>query len=130
MERTYSELMMLPSFVERLDYLGLWDTPHVSPRHMSEVFYKHKTWLEVREDIIIRDLGCDLGIEGLDIDGPIYVHHVNPLTEDDIAEWSYKLFDPENLIACSMTTHNTIHYGKKEKLTPLPERSPGDTILW
>lgn len=128
--RTYSELLTIPSFVERLEYLGLWDTPHVSPRHMSEAFYKHKSWRKTREDIIVRDLGCDLGVFGLDIIGPIYVHHIDPITEEDILSWSFKLFDPENLIACSMDTHNIIHYGKKEAVQPLVERRPGDTTLW
>ena len=126
--RTYSELITLETFEERLSYLSLKDVPHESPRHMSESFYKSKAWLVTREDIIKRDFASDIGILGIDIFGPIYVHHINPLTETDILEQSYKCYDPENLICVSMRTHNIIHYGDKEE--PYVERKPGDTKLW
>lgn len=124
----YSEAIKFESFDERLDYLKLWDVPHTSPRSVSMSLYKHKRWLITRDEIIKRDLGCDLGVFGIYIYGPIYVHHINPITEHDIEIWSDVLFDPENLIATSMDTHNSIHY--KPAAPPLVERQPGDTKLW
>lgn len=127
--RTYSELMKLATYEERLDYLRLWGAPHTSPRAVSLAFYKSQEWLSTRESIIIRDCGFDLGIFGRYIYSPIYVHHINPIDESDISKWSDKLFDPENLITSSHDTHNTIHY-RKDKITPYVERSPNDTKLW
>ena len=124
----YSDVVRLESFDERLDYLKLWDVPHTSPRSVSLSLYKHPQWLATREEIIKRDLGCDLGVFGIYIYGPIYVHHINPITEQDIEVWSDVLFDPENLIATSMQTHNSIHY--KPDDFKLVERQPGDTKLW
>lgn len=126
---TYSELIKFESFDERLDYLKLWNVPHTSPRSISESFYKSKAWREVREFIIRRDLGCDLGKFGVYIYGSIYVHHVNPITEEDIVQWSDSLIDPENLISTSLTTHNFIHYKPDDKV-PYVERQPNDTKLW
>lgn len=126
---SHSELTQLETFDERLEYLKLWGVPHTSPRHLSQSFYKHKLWLATRDAIIKRDWGFDLGVFGIYIHGPVYVHHMNPLSEEDILEWSPKLFDPENLIATSMKTHNLIHYKPSEKL-PYVERRPEDTKLW
>lgn len=126
--RTYTGMMKLDTFAERLTYLKLWDTPHESPRQLSMAFYKHPRWLSVRDSIIKRDLAMDLGMYGLDIYGPIFVHHIDPLTEIDIATWSSKCFDPDNLICTSLDTHNTIHYKPKED--EWVERTSGDTKLW
>lgn len=95
---------------------------------MSQSFYKSKRWLATRDELIKRDLAFDLGCFGIYIDGPIYMHHINPITEEDIANLADCLFDPENLIATSMGTHNLIHYGPKEE--PYVERKPNDTKLW
>lgn len=114
----------------RLEYLMLLDGNATSPRHMSNRFYKSSEWLRVRDEVIERDLGCDLGILELPIEGPIIVHHINPLCEEDIENWNVeKLFDKDNLICCSIQTHNMIHYGKPKE-EEYVERTPGDTILW
>jgi 5-methylcytosine-specific restriction endonuclease McrA len=127
--RSYSELVLLPTFSERLAYLKLLDNNVTSPRHMSAQFYQSKTWKFLRKQIIDRDLGFDLGIFGVYIDGPMLVHHINPINESDIVYQTNKLLEPENLITVSGNTHNLIHYNKKEKVTWV-ERAPGDTKLW
>lgn len=124
----YSEVVKLKTFDERLDYLKLWNVPHVSPRGISQRLYKNAVWGETRDSIIKRDFGFDLGVFGIYIDGPIYVHHINPITEEDLMEWRPCLLDPENLISTSLNTHNFIHY--KPGDTPYVERTPGDTTLW
>lgn len=127
--KSYSELILLPSHSERLEYLKLLDNNATSPRHMSEAFYKSKTWLMIREQIIERDLGFDLGVFGVYINGPMLVHHINPINESDIIHQTKRLLDPENLITVALNTHNTIHYKQEEKDTWV-ERTPGDTKLW
>jgi 5-methylcytosine-specific restriction endonuclease McrA len=127
--RSYSELIKLESFDERLAYLKLLDNDVMSPRHMSRDFYKSDLWKILRKQIIDRDLGFDLGVFGVYIDGPMLVHHINPINENDIIFQTKKLLDPENLITTSYNTHNLIHYNKKEK-EPWVERTPGDTKLW
>lgn len=99
-----------------------------SPKHMSNKFYKSKAWRDCRNEIIRRDFGMDLGVNGVEINGTIIVHHINPITEQDINSWSPKLFDPENLISVSIETHNIIHYGQPKE--PYTERQPNDTTLW
>lgn len=128
-ERSYSELILIPSFSERLEYLKLLDNNAESPRHMSGDFFKSKAWLTVRDMIISRDLAFDLGVFGVYIDGPMYVHHINPINEYDIRNQTRRLLDPDNLITASMLTHNAIHYKKSEKEVWV-ERRPGDTKLW
>lgn len=127
--RSYSELIKLPSFSERLEYLKLFDNNALSPRHMSEQFYRSKTWKTIRSIIIERDLGFDLGVFGVYINGPMIVHHINPIEESDIIYQTKKLLDPENLILTSINTHNIIHYNNVVK-EEWVERTPGDTILW
>lgn len=130
MIRSYSELIQLPSFAERLKYLQLFDEKYLSPRSLSPTFYKSLAWLSVRKEILIRDGYSDLGIRGLLIDSDIIVHHINPLEIQDIEEQNVdKLLDPENLICVSYETHNKIHY-KKAEIELLQERSAGDTKLW
>lgn len=129
MSRSYSELIKLKSYEERLDYLKLRDNNALSPRHMSMSFYKSDAWKTVRELMIQRDLGFDLGVFGVYIEGPMYVHHINPISESDIKYRTKKLLDPENLITTSRDTHNKIHYSQQEK-DEWVERTPGDTILW
>ena len=127
--RTYSELFLIPTFSERLEYLKLLDNNVLSPRHMSGEFYSSKTWKTVRKEILKRDLGFDLGVFGVYIDGPMLVHHINPIDESDIIYQTSRLLDPENLITVSTNTHNLIHYNKKVK-EKWVERKPGDTKLW
>lgn len=121
--------MTLKSFSERLDYLKLGDNNALSPRHMSMPFYKSKIWETTRDIILQRDLGFDLGIFGVYIDGAMYVHHINPISEYDIVHMTKKVLDPENLITASGETHNKIHYNQQEKDVWV-ERKPGDTKLW
>lgn len=127
--RSYSELITIDSFAERLEYLKLLDNNVSSPRHMSASFYNSRMWRRIRKKIVDRDLGFDLGIFGVYIDGPMIVHHINPINESDIIYQTKKLLDPENLITSSGNTHNLIHYNKVEK-EEWVERRPGDTKLW
>lgn len=127
--KTYSELIKLDNFEDRLDYLKLLDNNATSPRHMSMSFYKSDTWRMIRQSILERDLGFDLGMFGVYIEGSMLVHHINPIDENDIRLQSRKLLDPENLITTSNHTHNLIHYNQQEKEQWI-ERTPGDTKLW
>lgn len=127
--KSYSELIKLPSFNERLEYLKLYDNNALSPRDVSMNFYKSNIWMVTRNEIITRDLGFDLGVIDMYIYGQTIVHHINPITEYDIIDFTRKLLDPENLITTSIETHNIIHYDKKVKDIWV-ERTPGDTILW
>lgn len=127
--RTYSELIEIQEFSDRLLYLKLLDNNVTSPRHISSDFYKSRSWEIIRKQIINRDLGFDLGIFGAYIDGPVFVHHINPIDENDILNQTNKLLDPENLITTSLDTHNKIHYNTEDK-EEWVERTPGDTKLW
>lgn len=127
--KSYSELSQLESFEERLNYLKLLDNNATSPRHMSMPFYKSDLWKMTRQQIIDRDMGFDLGVFGVYIEGPMFVHHINPINENDIRYQTQKLLDPENLITTSNDTHNTIHYNAVEKESWV-DRTPGDTKLW
>lgn len=127
--KTYSELITLESFDDRLAYLKLLDNNAVSPRHMSIGFYKSDTWRMIRQQVLDRDLGFDLGVFGVYIEDSMLVHHINPIDENDIRLQTKKLLDPENLITTSNHTHNLIHYNKKEK-EQWVERTPGDTKFW
>jgi hypothetical protein len=129
MIKSYSELVTLKSFSERLKYLQLFDNNATSPRHMSMDFYKSRAWKHIRQITIDRDLGFDLGVFGVYINGDILVHHINPINETDIIYQTNRLFDLENLITVSVNTHNNIHYNKQEK-EQWVERTPGDTRLW
>lgn len=128
--RSYSELMKHESFYERLAYLQLFDGNVSSPREISQEFYKSDLWIRMREKIILRDFGCDLGSKGIYIRGPIIVHHINPIDKNDILNRTDKLLDPENLIATSINTHNKIHYKKSDTHEDYQERKEGDTIPW
>lgn len=125
---SYSEMLTFKTFDERLNYLRLSDKINESPRTMSNPFYHDPRWRACREAVILRDLGSEFGLMGYDITGNIIVHHINPLTEYDIENDLYKLFDPENLISVSIPVHNEIHYGKPK--IEFIERTPGDTKLW
>lgn len=128
-ERTYSEASKPETFDDRLNYLWLNQKVVDLDRSIARKFYKTRKWLKTREEIRRRDLGSDLGVFGQYIYGDIYVHHINPITTKDILTDSPVLYDPENLICCSLETHNTIHYSPAPKI-PYVERKPGDTKLW
>ena len=134
--KRYSELTQLNTFEDRFNYLKLsgvvgYDTFGFD-RYMNQQFYRSKEWKKLRDQIIIRDNACDLGIPGREISGRVYIHHINPLTQDDITNSTENLFDPENLICVSQETHNAIHYGDSSYLekNKVIERTPGDTCPW
>lgn len=133
--RTYSELKRLPTFSERFNYLNLQGTVGATTfgfdRHINQLLYKSDAWKWARDEVIIRDLGCDLGIEGYEIHGRIVVHHMNPITVEDVLNNDIKVFDPEFLIATTHNTHMAIHYGDESLLPkPLVKRRKNDTIPW
>lgn len=133
--RTYSELITLPTFEERYQYLRLdgrvGKETFGFDRWLNQRFYKDPEWRSIRDDVIIRDNGCDLGIEGRDIRSLIIVHHMNPITQEDILERRSILLDPENLICVTDRTHKAIHYGNEELLDKGPIiRTKNDTCPW
>lgn len=123
----YSELITYPDYQSRLLYLSLLDGNRSSPREESMGFFKSHAWLNFRRAIIKRDMSFDLAVFGVYIPDKIIVHHINPVTIDDIRNMTPMLLDPENVITTSMLTHNIIHYGEPEE--PIVRR-PGDTIFW
>ena len=133
--RSYSELITLPTFEERYRYLRLEgqvgrDTFGFD-RYLNQVFYQSQRWKSVRNQVIIRDNGCDLGMDGHEIYGKIIIHHMNPITIEDIERESEFLLDPEYLICTTHNTHNAIHYGDENLLITAPiERSMHDTCPW
>lgn len=135
MIRTYSELEQLDTFEERFRYLALRGSVGYSTfgfdRYLNQGFYSSREWKRIRSHLIIRDGGCDLGIEGYDIHGRLLIHHMNPISAEDIIHGEDSLVDPEFLITTTHQTHNAIHYGD-ERLLPRPyvPRRPGDTKLW
>lgn len=134
--KTYSELILLPTFEERFDYLKLdgtvSDLTFGADRYLNQIFYGTPEWRRARNEVIIRDDGCDLGIGDRPIYRRIYIHHLNPLSKEDILQRRSCLFDPENLICVSFDTHQAIHYGDVNLLTPSKpvERKPNDTCPW
>lgn len=135
MNRTYSELTTFDTFEERFEYLKLEGRVGRETfgydRYLNQLLYKDKVWLRTRRDIIIRDNGCDLGIPGRQIHGKVLVHHIDPITVEDILNRHPKVFDPDNLVCTSLLTHNAIHYSD-ESILPLDpvERRPNDTCPW
>lgn len=133
--RTYSELIRLPTFEERFEYLRLdglvgKDTFGFD-RYLNQLFYNTSEWKHIRNDIITRDFGCDLGIPDLEISGRIYIHHINPLTKEDILYKTDYLFNPEYLICTSFDTHQALHYGNTDRLQRGPIiRTKNDTCPW
>ena len=133
--RTYSELIRLPTFEERFRYLKLdglvgKDTFGFD-RYLNQEFYRSKEWKEVRDFVIVRDNGCDLGMDGYEIVGRIYIHHMNPITVNDIVHSSDFLLNPDYLICVSHNTHNAVHYGDEDILVTAPiERRKNDTCPW
>ena len=135
--RTYSELITIPTFLGRYEYLKIGgrvgEETFGYDRWLNQQFYQSPEWRMFRNEIIIRDLGRDLAMEGWDINDRIYIHHLNPITKNDIIERNlFVLMNPENSICCSFSTHNAIHYGD-ETLLPIQmvvERTPYDTCPW
>ena len=133
--RTYSDLITLPTFKERYEYLKLdgivGEETFGFDRYINQIFYKSKEWLEVRDYVIIRDNGCDLGIESHEIHNRILIHHMNPIRKEDILNRSDILLNPEYLITTTKRTHDAIHYGDKNILLDTPiERIKNDTCPW
>ena len=133
--KCYSELKTFPSFEERFDYLRLRgkvgkDTFGFD-RIFNQMFYRSKEWKSIRDSVIIRDNGCDLGVEGMDIYGRIIIHHMNPISLDDIKDNTDFLLNPEYLISTTHSTHNAIHYGNEQLIMKNPiERKKFDTCPW
>jgi hypothetical protein len=135
MIRTYSELVKLETFEERFRYLALkgivGDSTFGHDRYVNQLFYRSREWRQMRHQIIARDLGCDLGIEGYEIHDAVYIHHMNPMTVESIAHGDSSILDPEFLISATHRTHNAIHYGDETLLLKaFVPRRPGDTKLW
>lgn len=133
--RRHSELVRLHTFEDRLEYLrlggGVGRATFGFDRHINQRFYRSQQWREVRNYVIVRDEGCDLGVIGHEIHVEILIHHMNPMSVDDIVHGADWILDPEFLITTTRMTHNAIHYGGED---PYPkvvaERAPGDTQLW
>lgn len=133
--RSYSELRSLDTFLERYEYLRLKgrvaDPTFGIDRWMNQDFYRSTEWKQVRQYVIARDLGRDLGVEGYDIHDRVIIHHMNPMVPHDIIHSADYILDPEFLIATTHNTHNAIHYGDRSLLRMEPvDRRPGDTKLW
>lgn len=133
--RTYSELIKIPTFEERFQYLRLdgvvGESTFGFDRYLNQIFYRSARWKKVRDYVILRDNGCDLAMEGYEIYDRILVHHMNPITIRDIEHETEYLIDPEFLISTVHNTHNAIHYGDEKLLPQLPiERKPFDTCPW
>lgn len=133
--RTYSELRKITTFEERFEYLKLngnvGEITFGFDRYLNQIFYNSIEWRSIRDEIIIRDLGCDLGVKGYDIVNGILIHHMNPISKHDIETHSEILINPEYLISTTSMTHKAIHYGNQDLLVkPLVIRKPNDTCPW
>lgn len=134
--RTYSELVSLPTYEDRYEYLRLRGSVGMETfgheRWLNQRFYRSRQWQHVRNTVIARDLGCDLGVRGYDIVKMIQVHHMNPMRSRNITEFDPDILDPEFLISVSHDTHNAIHYGDETapRQPAVIHRYPGDTTPW
>jgi len=133
--RTYSELITIPTFEERFEYLQLKGSVGKDTfgydRYLNQVLYRSPEWKRLRNQIIIRDDGCDLACDGYDVYGKVLIHHLNPITVEDVLARSRKVFDPDNLVCVSHNTHNAIHYGDVDLLVTGPIiRTKNDTCPW
>lgn len=132
---SYTELSKLNTFKERFDYLKLDGKVGAETfgydRYLNQALYNSREWKKVRDEVIIRDKGCDLGIEGYEITSKPIIHHMNPITREQIDNRDPIVFDPEYLITVTHRTHNAIHYGDSEQISKEPiERTKGDTCPW
>ena len=135
MIRTYSELSTITSFKDRFRYLKLdgavGEVTFGFDRYLNQLFYRSQRWRKIRDEVIVRDCGCDLGIEGYEIYKYAMIHHMNPITAKDIQDESDYLLNPEYLITTTQRTHNAIHYGDEDLLLTMPvERTQNDTCPW
>ena len=133
--RTYSELITIPTFEERFEYLQLKGSVGKDTfgydRYLNQVLYRSPEWKRLRNQIIIRDGGCDLACDGYDVYDKVLIHHLNPITVEDVLARSRKVFDPDNLVCVSHSTHNAIHYGDADLLVTGPIiRTKNDTCPW
>ena len=134
--KTYSELSKLRTYEERFKYLQIGGRIGIETfgydRYLNQVFYNSPQWKKVRDQVIIRDNGCDLGLDGYSIPGKVIIHHINAISVDDVLEGNPEIFDPEYLICVSHATHNALHYG--DESYPLKfqvtERKLNDTVPW
>ena len=135
MIRSYSELRRLHTFEERYRYLALngnvGEATFGFDRYINQQFYRSREWKQIRDKVIVRDNGCDLGIDGYEIHSRIFIHHMNPMTVKEIEHGDESIVDPRFLITTTNRTHNAIHYGDESLLLlPFKPRTPGDTKLW
>ena len=133
--KSYHELLHISDFVERFEYLalrgGVGHSTFGHDRWINQAFYQSRQWKQVRQFVILRDDACDLGVPGYDIHGQITIHHIVPMSAEDIEAGNPMILDPDNLITTTHDTHNAIHFGDAKLLRlPLVERAPGDTKLW
>lgn len=133
--KSYSELITIPTFEERFEYLKLKGSVGKDTfgydRYLNQILYRSPEWKKLRNQIIIRDCGCDLAFEGYEIYGRILIHHLNPITVDDVLDRNRKVFDPNNLVCVTHNTHNAIHYGDASMLLTGPiVRTKNDTCPW
>ena len=135
MNKSYLELIHIPTFQERYEYLKIGgrigEETFGFDRHLNQTLYRSSEWKRFRRQIIIRDKGCDLGCEGYELYDKILIHHINQITIDDVLNRASCIFDPNNVICTSLNTHNAIHYGDSELLVTEPiERTKNDTCPW
>lgn len=133
--RSYSKLIKLQTFEERFDYLKLdgvvGEDTFGFDRYLNQQFYRSREWKRIRDQVILRDNGCDLGVDGYEIHGRVLIHHMNPISTDDIHTMSDFLMNPEYLICVTHRTHNAIHYGDNNLIITAPiERTKNDTCPW
>lgn len=133
--KTYSEVILLPTFIERYRYLKIGGSVGAETfgfdRYLNQTLYRSPEWKRFRRDMIIRDGGMDLACDDYEIVGKILLHHIDPITPEDIIRRHPKIFDPENVICVSLGTHNAIHYGDESLLILDPViRTPNDTCPW
>lgn len=133
--KTYSELISIPTYEERFKYLQIKGAVGIDTfgydRYLNQTLYRSAEWKRLRNEIIIRDDGCDLAFDGYQINSRILIHHLNPISVNDVKNRNPKVFDPENLVCVSHITHNAIHYGDESLLVKDPVvRSANDTCPW
>lgn len=133
--KCYSELITIPTFLERYRYLKIGGRVGADTfghdRYLNQILYHSGEWLDFRDEIIIRDNGCDLAHPEFELHDRILIHHINPITVEDVLRRDPKIFDPENVISTCLNTHNAIHYGDESRLMLLPiTRTKNDTCPW
>lgn len=134
MRKCYTELIQIPTFEERFEYLKLGGQVGSETfgfdRWINQIFYRSHEWKQIRSKVILRDEGRDLGVEGYELQNGVYVHHMNPMIPKDIVDAESWILNPEFLICVSLNTHNAIHFGDASLLPKLIERRPNDTCPW